>query len=129
MLLAWTENACVRLRDPVKDLVSFAVTQKRVSCLHGNNIWLCCSFGAANMGIAPSTIERYQIARCGRRVPPSLVGVSRRALPLVCLAVPGLSASNSGWCSGTTPMNLSARTCAEPGGSASNNFATGTPAG
>ena len=87
---------------------------KKASSLH-SNIWPCSSFGAAGMGIAPSTMQGIRSRAADAVCPKSgrcvhvqychWFAPTLRAPP--CWA--GLRASSSGQCFGKALMNMSTR--------------------
>ena len=86
---------------------------KKATSLHSTNIWACFSFGAAGMGIAPSTMQGIR-SRAADAVCPQF---GRCVLPLACSTMrtqpcrPGLGASSGGWCFGTTLEVVRTRVC------------------
>ena len=92
---------------------------KKASSLHSNNIWPCSSFGAAGMGIAPTTMQGVRSGAADAVCSKS--GRLRPVLPLVCPAMltppcrPGLGASSGGWFSGKNLTHARAQSMeAEP---------------
>ena len=87
---------------------------KKASSFHGTNIQPCSGYGAAGVGIAPSTMQdiRSRAAdavcpRSGRCVTSSIaVGLPHDADPAVKA---GLNMLNSGLSSGRLPLSFGAR--------------------
>ena len=107
-----------RLRKAAKRSRRLAVFRRHTK---KSDIWPCTSFGAAGMGIAPSTMQGIRSRAADAVCPKSGCVTSSIAIGLPYNADSAALGRDRvrqavAWCSGTTLMNLSARACAELGG-------------